>query len=342
MNIAIKLLEKEEEKEWDNFVFEHPGSTFYHQIGWKNAVELAFHHKPIYLVAKESAEIVGILPLFVIRTPFIGTKLISIPFTSYGGTCAINSDVEKLLVKIAIELTKEYKAKYLELRQIEKKDFGLVSDAKYVTFMLDLSKDEGYLWRSFSQRMRRYIRKAEKLDYEIKIEKDVKKFYGMYSKHLHQLGTPIEGYKFFDRIASEFDDAFKIVTIFYDDIPVSSLLLFYFRDKVIYDRGVTLREYRDLNLNYALFWETLKILSKEGIKLFDFGRSIPGSGTFSFKSGWNPVVVSLHYQYYLYKYNAIPDLTQDNHKRQKFARIWKKIPISLANIVGPELRKYVP
>jgi len=31
-------------KEWDSFVHNHENATFFHQIGWKNAIEKTYGH----------------------------------------------------------------------------------------------------------------------------------------------------------------------------------------------------------------------------------------------------------------------------------------------------------
>ena len=99
--IALKIykLEREEEKAWDEYVWNSYSSTFYHQIGWRNVVEKTYKHKPIYLIAKENGELRGVLPLFLIKSIFFGKKLVSVPFAPYGGICADNEAIEKRLLK---------------------------------------------------------------------------------------------------------------------------------------------------------------------------------------------------------------------------------------------------
>jgi len=98
MKLEVYELKKEEEKAWDSYIYKSSSSTFYHQLGWRNVVKKTYKHKPIYLVAKENDEIKGVLPLFLMRSVIFGKKLVSVPFTPYGGVCADSETVEKALI----------------------------------------------------------------------------------------------------------------------------------------------------------------------------------------------------------------------------------------------------
>jgi len=75
--MEVYELEREDEKAWDEYVYNSNSATFYHQIGWRNVVEKTYRHKPIYLLAKEEE----------MRSLIFGKKLVSVPFAPYGGVC---------------------------------------------------------------------------------------------------------------------------------------------------------------------------------------------------------------------------------------------------------------
>ncbi len=339
--MIIEELTEQYEKEWDTFVLNHPHGTIYHQILWKKLIQKTYNHKPVYLICRENEKIAGILPLFIIKA-FNSKKLVSIPYCPYGGILALNERIQILLIEKAISLTKTLKSKYLELREKRKLNFRLEINDKYFSFILKLSKDPNVLWNSFSQSTRRHIRKAEKIDFEIRNNKDIDTFYNLYSRQMKNIGTPTLGYKFFNNLADILNDSFSIATIYYSNQPVSSVLLLYFKNTVVYDRGASSVEYKNLNLNYILFWSIICELSKQNFDYFDFGRSVAESGTFQFKNGWRPEVIKLQYHFYLNTINSIPDVTQISTKRKMFAKLWKKLPLSLTNNLGSYLRKKFP
>jgi len=96
--MEITELRREDEKAWDEYVYNSNNSTFYHQLGWRNVVTRTYKHRPVYLVAKEGGELKGILPMFLMRSVIFGKKLVSVPFAPYGGVCADSETVEKALI----------------------------------------------------------------------------------------------------------------------------------------------------------------------------------------------------------------------------------------------------
>ena len=116
--MEICELKDGDEKAWDEYVLQHPDSTFYHQIGWKNVVEKSYGHKSYYLLAKEDGEIKGVLPLFFMKSMFFGRKFVSIPFAPYGGVIADSSSVEDLLMNCGLKFAEENNANYIHYYKV--------------------------------------------------------------------------------------------------------------------------------------------------------------------------------------------------------------------------------
>jgi hypothetical protein len=72
-----------------------------------------------------------------------------------------------------------------------------------------------------------------------------------------------------------------------------------------------------------------------GCKVFDYGRSKQGTGSFDFKKNWGFVPTPLHYEYRLYRGDSIPQNNPANPKYRAFIALWRRLPISLANQLGP-------
>ena len=339
--VEILELEKKDEREWDEFVKKSNDSTFYHQIGWKNVVGKTYRHKPIYLMAKEDDELRGILPLFLMKSKFFGNKLVSVPFAPYGGICSYDNLTLNLLFDEAKTIRNELGVEYLEFRNCKKYEVGSTNKS-YFTLVLDLNSDSNFLWNSLRKSMRRYIRKARDNNFEFTIKSnDLKNFYNLYSKNMRDLGTPAHSYNFFENILREFPENTKIAMIRYEDNFIASLFLLNFKKTVIYGWGASDKRYLTMYPNYLLFWESIKHSCENGYIRFDLGRSMINEGTFLFKKGWGAKPKQLYYQYYL-KGNHIVDSSKSNPKRQMFAKLWKKLPVSIANALGSKLRKNFP
>lgn len=342
MALKISKLHRDEEDAWDEYVYRHPDSTFYHQIGWKNAVENTYRHRAMYLVGKESDEIRGILPMFLMKSQLFDTKLVSIPFASYGGVCADNRRIENQLIEEAKKLTYEYNADYLELRYSTENDINLPEFNGYMTFVLELQEDYDTVWQRLNKKVRNATRKALKTDLRVEVEyNNLDGFYSVYTKNLRYLGTPPHKKTFFKNIMLEFPENTRISAVKKDADIVAMMFLLMFRSTVISGWAASSRRYLSSNPNNLLYWEVIKNACQRKYRYFDFGRSIKGSGTFRFKNHWGAEHRPLYY-YYLSKSGRIRNFTQSSVKRQMFAKVWRKLPYIITYRMGPSIRMNFP
>ena len=90
-----------------------------------------------------------------------------------------------------------------------------------------------------------------------------------------------------------------------------------------------------------VYWEAIKRACIEGHRAFDFGRSSPDSGTYKFKEQWGAKPIPLHWYYDMLS-GEIPDVNPHNPKYSLLVSTWRKLPIPLANFIGPHLTKGLP
>jgi lipid II:glycine glycyltransferase (peptidoglycan interpeptide bridge formation enzyme) len=84
-----------------------------------------------------------------------------------------------------------------------------------------------------------------------------------------------------------------------------------------------------------MYWNLMQAAAARGCRLFDFGRSKLGTGAYDFKKNWGFTAQPLPYEYKLYGAAALPDNNPLNPKYQLFIKMWKKLPLPLANFMGP-------
>jgi len=342
--MRICELSRELESSWDNYVIKHPESTFYHQIGWMKVVQKTYNHIPIYLCAIEKNRIIGVLPLFILRSIFFGKRIISIPFGSYGGICADNDEIVRLLLSKAQEITTKEKLSYLEIRNKSIRLDNLITNNVYSTLILELNPNKEIVWENkLKSQVRNKIRLSKKnlLDFEMSHDY-LKKFYDLYAKSMKHLGTPVHNYRFFENLLSVFPKDSNIFIVKKDNIVISAMIVLFYKDHIISAWQAVDRNYLDYKPNNFLYWEAIKYGCINGFNFFDFGRSINNSGTFTFKESWGAEVKQLFYQYYLCDINKMPDTSQGNQKRSIFAKYWKDTPLFITNYFGPFLRKNLP
>jgi lipid II:glycine glycyltransferase (peptidoglycan interpeptide bridge formation enzyme) len=156
---------------------------------------------------------------------------------------------------------------------------------------------------------------------------------------MRDLGTPTHGIQFFENCLNEFPNHTKILTIKYKDILIGCQLLFFYKDTIIAAWGSSLDKYKNYNPDQFTIWEVIKYGCGKEYKYFDFGRSLKNTGAYRYKERWGGHSKQLYYQYYLNNNKKMPDFSQTNPKRQKFANIWKKIPLPIVNTIGPKIRR---
>src|SRR5687767_10969562 len=105
-----------DEPRWDEFVRENSQATFFHLLRWRDVLARNFGYKPFYLYAEEEREIVGILPLFLVKSLLFGKRLMSLPVCIYGGLVSRNEEASELLLNQARELAQRYQVAHLEIR----------------------------------------------------------------------------------------------------------------------------------------------------------------------------------------------------------------------------------
>jgi hypothetical protein len=71
------------------------------------------------------------------------------------------------------------------------------------------------------------------------------------------------------------------------------------------------------------------------LRVFDFGRSKHGTGAFSFKKNWGFAPQPIFHEYQLKPGSAIPDVNPLNPKYRIFINTWKRLPLAVANTLGP-------
>jgi hypothetical protein len=75
------------------------------------------------------------------------------------------------------------------------------------------------------------------------------------------------------------------------------------------------------------------------MRLFDFGRSKLGTGAFDFKKNWGFEPEPLDYEVKLIKASAVPENNPLNPKYRLFIQMWRRLPLPVANMLGPHIVK---
>jgi serine/alanine adding enzyme len=342
----MEIIEYTEEFDtsWRNYLCKNSAVTFAHQIEWRTILEKSLQQKPVYLLAISQDQVVGILPLFYCSSLLFGKFLTSLPWLDYGGACADSRDIHEKLIDQAIEITKNKNGKFLELRSVADKDERLATKISKVTFSLQLDSNPDKVWKNLNSKARNQVRKAQKLGLQVTFgrHENLDQFYSVFSTNMRDLGTPVWTKELFRNILTCFPESSEIALVKLKDKVIGGGLILYFKDMLTVPSASSLGTFLTYCPNNALYWEIIQRSCLKGFKRFDFGRSTLNSGTYYFKSQWVREPIQLYWQYYLNKIKDMPELNPENPKFDLAIKLWKKLPLALANFLGPKIVRSLP
>jgi FemAB-related protein (PEP-CTERM system-associated) len=321
---------------WEAFVADCADATFFHKAGWQKIISGVFRHPTHFLYAERAGSIEGILPLGHVKSLLFGNALVSLPFAVYGGVAANTPEAAEVLEAEAQSIAKQLGVDHLELRNLQQRHPDWPTQDLYVSFRKVLEPEVEANMLAIPRKQRAMVRKGIKNGLRSEIDTTVDRFFALYADNVHRHGTPAMPKRYFDALLQVFGKDCEVLTAVSDDgRPLSSVLSFYFRDEVLpYYAGDDLSA-RDLAANDFKYWELMRRACERGLKVFDYGRSKRGTGSYSFKKNWGFEPQPLYYQYRLYRHDTIPQNNPSNAKYRLFIEAWRRMPIGLANWLGP-------
>ncbi len=337
--LTVRLLQAREADRWDAYVNAHPHSTFFHRAGWKRVIEEAFGHRTHFLVAECAGSIVGVLPLAEINSLLFGHSLGSLPFCAYGGIVADDGVAHRALDEAAQALARQLGVGALEYRNRMPHHADWPTKALYVTFRKDIAPEIEANMNAIPRKQRAMVRKGIKAGLVGEVDADTTRFFQAYAASVHRLGTPVFPPRYFRLLKDEFGDDCEVLSITLNGKVVSSVMSFYFREEVLPYYGGGVAAARGVAGNDFMYWELMRRACERGLKVFDFGRSKRGTGSFDFKKNWGFEPAPLHYEYFLVNDRALPEVSPLNPKYRLLIRAWKKLPLAVANAIGPYIAK---
>jgi len=337
----------------DTYVRRHPDATPYHRSAWLEAVYEGYGH-PVSLLAAfdDRNEIVGILPLCHLSVPGGRPGLVSQAYCDLGGPLADSPDVEEALVREAVYLAKDLRAKSLSFRRsgarLDDEQPESLSGRHKVSMLCKLPESSEALFKSYKPKLRSQIRKAEKNGLTGSVRHDEEAldvFYKVFAANMHRLGSPVHAWSWFRALHAHYGADMIVGVVSFQDVPVGAGIVLLNGQRASIPWASTLSEYNHLAPNMLLYWTLLSYVADRGINVFDFGRSSPGEGTYRFKKQWGAVPHALKWSNLLESEleatgNAEPSQAAKT-LRSWVESLWRSLPLSVANRLGPLIRKYI-
>jgi len=340
----VHLLAPDNHARWDAYVEAHPDATFFHRAGWQRVLQEAMGHRTWFYYVEQDGVIEGVLPLCQVRSRLFGHWLGALPFCVYGGPVASNGAAAVMLDQAADALARELGVGHLEYRCMQpqhRDDPHWQVKPLYATFRKAISGNHDDNLHAIPRKQRAMVRKGVKFGLQGEVDQHVDRFYAAYASSVHRLGTPVFGRRYFSLLKQVFGDACEVRVIIHQGAVVAGVLSFFFRDEVLPYYGGGTPAARALAGNDFMYWDLMRAAAARGCRRFDFGRSKVGTGAYDFKKNWGFAPEPLGYEYRLYAVPAIPENNPLNPKFRLFIGLWRRMPLALANALGPHVVKHL-
>ncbi|MGH7393602.1 MAG: FemAB family XrtA/PEP-CTERM system-associated protein [Candidatus Rokuibacteriota bacterium] len=333
------------DKSWDRFVEQHPAATVAHLSGWGALVRDTYGHEPVYVTATEGSDLVGLLPLVIIRSRLFGRRLVSMPFLDYGGVLSEPAGPgERPLLDAARGLASDRGVQTIGLRQFHPTGLGHATTSDRVTMLLPLGTDAG-VWKALPSERRNRIRKGEKSGLEAvwgggELLDD---FYRVFAVNMRDLGSPVHARRFFTLMLEHLPGVARVLLVRdRGGRAVGAAVCLFFRDTIMVPWVSSLRDAFALCPNFVLYWEVIRFGCRNGYRVLDLGRSFRNRGTYEFKRQWGARPHTLPWLFVDVVAGAAPPVDRDASRFEPLIAAWKRVPVPVANAVGPWIRGQVP
>jgi serine/alanine adding enzyme len=330
---------------WDELARASTGSSHHHLYGWRRIMEDVLGHECVYLAASEDGKLVGILPLVRVKSVVFGHYLVSMPFLNYGGPLGSDAAVSAL-AREATRMAESEGVKLLELRARESIPLDLRVSHRKITVVLDIpAEGSATLFKKLDSKLRSQVRRPAKEGVTYQFGADqVDPFFDVFSHHMRDLGTPTQSREFFRRIADEFPDSSWFGCAWLAGRPIACGCGFRWSSEFEMTWASSLREFNRTSANMGLYWAFMERAAADGATTFNFGRCTPGSGTHRFKRQWG----GRDEQLWWYQLSRDRDAegaatpSPDAGVWSLGPRMWRHLPVGLANALGPRIVRFIP
>ncbi len=340
---------------WDSYVENHPQGRYCHLFAYR-ALEGVYGYKPHYFGFLRQDRLVGVLPMFEASSLLFGKRLVSQPFSEYGGFL-VDDDWSEPEFRQALEAVEAFAAargvSELELHGRQGLPAGrwpehlALSNAQHCAWLALDRPLEALYEQVVTHQVRKAVQKARREGVTAEEASDSetlrRRFFPLYVSSMKRLGTPSHGLRFYLAAKQAFGDKMRIVWAFSQGAPIAGLLGFSCGRRVNIINIVSDERYWELRPNDLVHWEYIEWAHRSGFRVFDFG-SIRYEGQLKYKRKWGCTIEE--HGYYFPRWNAgrndYGTFDSSSSAMDRMSHLWAKfVPVPVARAAGPLLRRHL-
>jgi FemAB-related protein (PEP-CTERM system-associated) len=166
-------------------------------------------------------------------------------------------------------------------------------------------------------------------------------FYGVFSRNMRDLGTPVYGKRLFRAILEQFPERAEICVVRAGAKSIAGALLLHGWGVTEVPSASSLRSHNHTCANMLMYWHLLERAVQRGQDIFDFGRSSLDSPTLRFKKQWGATPAASAWQFYL-RQGELGGMQKESPRYQRLIRAWQRLPVAVTRLIGPVIVRGIP
>ena len=350
------LFDRSLERRWDEFVSAQPGGRMVHLSGFKKAVEETYRFEPFYRAYIKNGILEAVFPGFFHRSLIYGRRILSQPFSEYGGIL-LSGDMgdeerREILEEFFLLAERALRVKHhshLEMRNPLSP--GVAGAPRFQTRILfkyavrRLEHPES-MWKALDSKDRNVIQKARGYGLSMAEEHGEdslrKRFYPLYLMTMKRLGTPPHPLDYFLRLSLYLKDRMKVFLVYCRQTPIAAIVGWTVGQTVHITDMCSDAAAFFLKPNDFAVWEFLRWAYDSGHSVFDFGP-VRYRGQEIFKKKWKMELLDYSYVYLSLKPDRIKNPFSGSGGIMTAApEIWKAaMPAGLSRFLGKYFRREI-
>lgn len=306
--VEAQWLDQADWARWDEMVTAHPLGRIYHLSSWSRALQSSFSHyesKLLGIRGSDGKQIIGGIPLVVVRSWLLGNRIVSVPFASYCDPLVQSASEFSLLWPYLLEVCESAHCKRIELKSAHPppgtEGQGFAVNRFFRHHFLELNQPLKQLQKRFSQTaVRHMLVKAQRAKIQIKTaarEEDLNIFYQLLIQTRKRLKLPQIPRRFFANLLKFLGPRrCQIRTAFFEGHPAAAMLTLRFKGTLSIEYAADNPKFRKMGANQLLYWNVIEESYSEGLSRVSFGRASPNNeGLLAYKRRWGTTEEDLGY-----------------------------------------------
>ena len=337
------LADADEVARLDAWVMDQENGLPFHRPKWLLAIEAGTGQVAHCLVAERGGSIVGLLPFHVVHSALFGRALVSSAFAVGGGILSTSPATTRRLAQEICDLAENWSCPTVELRggSMPGKDWIEKRDS-HANFLKPLHADNEAELLAIPRKQRAEVRKGLENDLTVETGRDtanLDRHYAIFAESVHNLGTPVFPKALMASVLHAFGEDADILTVLHQGLPVASVFSLYHKGVVMPYWGGGVWDARRLRANDVMYYALMNHARQQGCTHFDFGRSKTESGAYFFKKNWGFEPEPMAYAIHTADGQEPRDINPNSPKYKAKIALWQKLPLSVANRLGPWIAK---